>query len=48
MAKTKIIKKEVKVKIKKDPADSSKPVKLTLGNRVQQIRIYPKYNPLRK
>jgi len=34
--------------IKKDPADSDKPVKLTLGNRVQQIRIYPKYNPLRK
>jgi len=48
MAKTKIIKKEVKVKIKKDPADSSEPVKLILGNRVQQIKLYPKYNPLRK
>ena len=39
MAKKKAIKKEV---VKDEP------VTLTLGNRVQHIKIYPKYNPLRK
>ena len=43
MAKTKIIKKEVTEKVVKD-----EPVTLTLGNRVQHIKLYPKYNPLRK
>ena len=43
MAKKKAIKKEVTDKVVKD-----EPVKLTLGNRVQHVRIYPKYNPLRK
>ena len=40
MAKTK--------KIKKDPADSSKPEEITLDNNIQYVKIYPKYNPLRK
>ena len=34
--------------IKKEQVDKSKPVKLVLKNTVQHVKIYPKYNPLRK
>jgi hypothetical protein len=44
MAKKKIIKKE----IIKPAVDKKKVVELELKNSIQQINIYPKYNPLRK
>tara|TARA_R110002153_G_scaffold33295_4_gene100494 strand:+ start:3783 stop:3905 length:123 start_codon:yes stop_codon:yes gene_type:complete len=33
--------------VKKKPVDN-KPVELTLKDTVQKVRVYPKYNPLRK
>tara|TARA_R100000935_G_scaffold30812_2_gene51240 strand:+ start:210 stop:344 length:135 start_codon:yes stop_codon:yes gene_type:complete len=34
--------------IKKDPADSSKPEEIFLDTNIQYVKVYPKYNPLRK
>jgi len=43
-------KKETKTKkeVIKKAADKNKPVELTLDTGTQNIRLYPKYNPLRK
>ena len=40
-------KKEKKVVIKK-AIDKKSPVEITLDTSTQSIRLYPKYNPLRK
>ena len=45
MAKKKVVKKKV---VKKEPVDKTKVVEITLGDNVQHVRIYPKYNPLKK
>ena len=34
--------------IKKKPVDKSIPVEIVLENSVQHVKVYPKYNPLRK
>ena len=51
MAKKKVIKKDASKKKKpviKKPVDKKKVVELELKSAVQQINVYPKYNPLRK
>ena len=45
MNKKKIVKKKV---VKKEPVDKTKVVEIDLNNSVQYIKVYPKYNPLRK
>ena len=45
MAKKKIVKKKG---VKKEPVDKTKVVEIDLNNSVQYIKVYPKYNPLRK
>ena len=45
MAKKKVVKNKV---VKKEPVDKTKVVEITLDDNVQHVRIYPKYNPLRK
>jgi len=39
---------KTKKEVIKKTSDKKKPVELTLGASNQSIRIYPKYNPLRK
>jgi hypothetical protein len=37
-----------KKKVVKKPAEDKKPVEITIATKTQNIRLYPKYNPLRK
>lgn len=51
MAKKKVVKKDAsneKKPVVKKPVDKKKVVELVLKDTIQQINVYPKYNPLRK
>tara|TARA_R110002049_G_scaffold197756_2_gene367816 strand:+ start:141 stop:281 length:141 start_codon:yes stop_codon:yes gene_type:complete len=46
-----MVKKAIKKKVvskKKKPVDKHKVVEISVNTNVQHVKVYPKYNPLRK